>query len=354
MKSRMKLCSSLCTRIVAILLSAAIFTPALLAETASTRPTSRPAFHPSPSTSPSVSLPSVPKSIADLKAIERRVEETTKKVMPSVVGISIGGSQGSGVIISKDGYVLTAGHVSSAPGIEVTLVLADGRRVKAKTLGVNSQIDSGLIKIDEEGEWPAAELGKSGDLKQGQWVIALGHPGGYRKDRPPVLRLGRILVAGGVDSFLMTDCTLVGGDSGGPLFDLDGKVVGIHSRIGNSTFNNMHVPVDTFTQTWDRLASSEIWGGAGGRGPMLGVAGETLDGKGARLSAVTPGGPGAKAGLKEGDVITQFDGRPVRSIDLMAVLIARKRPGDVVAIEVLRDGKTVALKATLARRPKES
>src|SRR3954466_942030 len=119
-------------------------------------------------------------------------------------------------------------------------------------------------------------MGISGALHKAQWCIALGHPGGFKLGRTAPLRLGRILDLRG--TFITTDCTLVGGDSGGPLFDLDGKVIGIHSRIGASTLANIHVPVDTYTETWDRLAAAEAWGDRfafGPRGPLLGVVGET-------------------------------------------------------------------------------
>jgi Trypsin-like peptidase domain len=103
------------------------------------------------------------------------------------------------------------------------------------------------------------DMGKSGELAKGQWVIGIGHPGGFRPNRTPVVRVGRILHT---DSFVLrTDCTLVGGDSGGPLFDMQGRVIGIHSRIGGFAITeNMHVPVDTFRATWDKLAEGRSWG----------------------------------------------------------------------------------------------
>jgi serine protease Do len=334
--------------------------PASPASAAAEGPATRPASASSKVPTPAVAdksdlpaLPALPKSAADLKAIEARVSDITRKVMPAVVGIQAGGGQGSGVIITRDGYVLTAGHVSGNPGTEVTLTLADGRRVKGKSLGLNKKIDSGLIKITDEGDYPVAEIGKSGDLVKGQWVIALGHPGGYRRDRPPVLRLGKVLISNGVNDFVMTDCTLIGGDSGGPLFDLEGRIVGIHSRIGPSTLNNMHTPVDTYIQTWDRLAAGESWGDVlafmNRRGPILGIQGESLPGdEGAVVREVSPGGPAEKAGLKAGDVIRNFGGKPVRSMEELAQLIGQKRVDEEVAITVDRDGKAVELKARLA------
>src|SRR5262249_45555918 len=160
---------------------------------------------------------------------------------PAVVGIRLGQHQGSGIIVTKDGFVLTAGHVSGEPGKTATVIFPDGKELKAKTLGKNGGIDSGMMKIATEGEYPFVEMGKSDPIKKGDWVLAIGHPGGFRTNRTPVVRVGRVLQA--TSLFLRSDCTLVGGDSGGPLFDMRGQVVGIHSRIGDGSITaNIHVP----------------------------------------------------------------------------------------------------------------
>ncbi len=214
------------------------------------------ADEPQPKSAP---LKTVPENVDDLRAIEKRVQAVVAKVTPAVVGVRVGAAQGSGVIIDKDGTVLTAGHVSGLPGRDAQIILPDGKKLKAKTLGQNKGIDSGMLKITDEGDWPAVEMGKSSDLKPGQWVVAIGHPGGYRSNRTPVVRVGRILT---VNKFLIrTDCTLVGGDSGGPLFDMEGRVIGIHSRIGGAITENVHVPVDTYRETYAKLAKGESWGG---------------------------------------------------------------------------------------------
>jgi len=304
-------------------------------------------------------LADTPTTVEDLKALEARVAEITRKVLPAVVGVQAGSGQGSGVIVGTDGYVLTAGHVSGAPGRDISLILSDGKRVRAKSLGVNKKIDSGLIKINDGGaKYPHVKIGKSGSLKKGQWVLALGHPGGYQRSRPPVLRLGRVLMVNGSDNFVMTDCTLVGGDSGGPLFDLDGNVVAIHSRIGPSTLNNLHTPADTYVETWDRLAQGDSWGETLAfltpRGPFLGISGEAQgDEPGALIASVTPGGPAQRAGVRAGDLIVGFEGKPVASLDELAKAISRKSVGDEVAIELMRDGKKVSLTTKLTRRPRE-
>src|SRR5205814_1487472 len=127
--------------------------------------------------------------------------------------------------------------------------------------------------------------------------------------RKPVVRVGRIL--SNKSGVMTTDCTLVGGDSGGPLFDMEGKVIGIHSRIGGSLTANMHVPVNTYRDTWDRLAKGEEWGSlfvTGG--PYIGVQG-VPESDVAKIAEVLADGPAAKAGIKTGDVIVKFDGKEI-------------------------------------------
>ncbi len=122
----------------------------------------------------------LPENVQDLRAIQDRVKKVAAKVMPCVVGIRIGYAAGSGVLI-KDGYVLTAGHISGDPDRDVAVILPDGRRVKGKTLGSNVALDSGLIRITDKGDWPFVEMGDDSKLKEGAWCLALGHPEGYRR-----------------------------------------------------------------------------------------------------------------------------------------------------------------------------
>jgi serine protease Do len=197
-----------------------------------------------------------PKTIDELKAFEQQVEKIVAQVSPSTVGLQIGGGRGSGVIVSEDGLVMTAGHVVTRPNMRVTITFSDGKTAVGRTLGRDVPDDAGLIRITTPGKWPYAELGQSGGLKEGTWCLALGHPGGYQAGRPPVVRLGRILR--NVEDALQTDCTLISGDSGGPLFDLEGKVIGIHTSIGESTDLNLHIPVDIFRDNWNRLLRGEM------------------------------------------------------------------------------------------------
>ncbi|MFN4242306.1 MAG: S1C family serine protease [Tepidisphaerales bacterium] len=289
-----------------------------------------------------VPLPGAVDSLESLRALERVVENVSQRVIPATVALQINASSGSGVIVSPDGWVLTAGHVSDRAGLPVTVILHDGRRVRGVTLGANKGVDSGLIRILDEGPWPYAPMGTSAELQRGQWLLAVGHPGGYRVGRSPVVRLGRLVSVARDQNTLVTDNTLVGGDSGGPLFDLYGRVVGIHSRIGQQVTTNMHVPVDAYVRDWERIAQGDVWGSLGprmpqARLPFLGIQYEAEE-QGLRLQAVTPGGPSERAGLRAGDVILRIDNEEMKSQQDVIRLLSRRAPGQVVQVEVRREG----------------
>src|SRR5688572_12721069 len=175
-------------------------------------------------------------------------------------------------------------------------------------------MDAGLMKITLPGEYPFAEMGNSTRLKDGQWCVAMGHPGGYQEDRGVVLRLGRITFLG--NDAITTDCTLVGGDSGGPLFDMDGHVIGINSRIAGPLTANMHVPVSAFKESWDRLTKGEAWGHLPGHSPYLGVTGKKST-QGAEIASVKSNSPAERAGLKSGDVVIRFDDKEIADFEAL-------------------------------------
>jgi serine protease Do len=182
----------------------------------------------------------------------------------ATVGIVIpGGSMGSGVIINEDGLVLTAAHVLPEAGGDIVIVLHDGRQVPGKALGVNRKVDSGMAQITEpmeEGEsLPFAPIAEADTMWEGDWCIAFGHGGGVQTDRPAYMRLGRVLHVTSSTKpirWLTTDCTVISGDSGGPLFDLEGHVIGIHSNIGMNVLVNRHVPISAYHAQWDGLAEA--------------------------------------------------------------------------------------------------
>jgi serine protease Do len=205
-------------------------------------------------------------TVTVLKRVEAKSRAVASRVLGATVGVinlSLAGNgrlgEGSGVVVSEDGLVLTVGHVIAQPGCELTVVFPDGRRAAAKALGANFARDSGLAKITEPGKWPHVEMGHSDDIRPGAWCMALGHPGGIQQGRTPPIRLGRVLNSGKDAKFLVTDATIISGDSGGPLFDLDGRVIGIHSNIGRHVDQNQHVPIDAFREQWtDLLAGKAI------------------------------------------------------------------------------------------------
>jgi len=287
-----------------------------------------------------------PETLDDLRAIQEQTKKVLKRVMACTVGLQVRGAAGSGVIVSEDGTVLTAGHVVGEANQDCRVILPDGRVVKGKTLGANRTIDSGMIKITDSGPWPFVELGTSKDLTLGEWVLAIGHPGGYRQGRSPVVRVGRISQAG--DRLIQTDCTLVGGDSGGPLFDMQGKLIGIHSRIAPSITQNIHVPVDTYRDTWERLAKAEVWGRGFGGGEV-GYLGIMCEGDTCKITKVTPGSPAEKAGLQAGDVVLRFDEKDVKSWNALGDLIFGKKAGQEVAVEVRRGSEELTVRVKMGR-----
>lgn len=290
----------------------------------------------------------VPQSLDELRMIERRVRELAERVLPATVSVQAGSASGSGVVVSKDGYVLTAGHVGVSPGRQVLVIFPDGKRVQGITLGINTRMDSGLIKITEEGEWPHVEMAASFDLKPGAWCLATGHPGGFDRNRPGVVRLGRIIRSD--STVIQTDCTLVGGDSGGPLFDMDGRVIGIHSRIANPTAANFHVPIDTYQLTWDRLVKGDAWGTPDPGGPFLGVNG-TDHPKGCRLTQVMEGTPAWEAGLRPGDVVIRAGGESFEGYAAFVEIIGRTRPGDTLNVQIERGNGKAMLPVVVGARP---
>ena len=290
-----------------------------------------------------------PTSIDQIELVQEHVQTLAEKVQKTVVGIGVGAAQGSGVIISRDGYVLTAAHVSGQAGRNAVIFLSDGRRIPARTLGLNRTFDAGLMKIAvedwEEQNWPHADMGVSNDIELGEWVMAVGHPGGFQVDRNPVVRLGRIVHT--YEDVLTSDCTLIGGDSGGPLFSMDGRVVGIHSRIGPELSHNVHAPIDSFKEGWERMTNQEQWGNTPGA-PLIGVTGGQND-DAAEIESIMPGSPAALAGIKKGDIIIRFAGKDITTFDSLVNVVAVHRPGEKVIVNILRNKKELEIELTIGR-----
>ena len=269
--------------------------------------------------------------------------------------------EGSGFVISSDGYVLTNNHVVENAD-KITARFADGREVRATVVGTDPATDIALIKLDGHETWPHVDLGSSKDLRVGDWVVAIGNPLGLgiTVTAGIVSGTGRVLGHDAYDDFIQTDAAINQGNSGGPLFDTQGRVVGMNTAIiqGANTVG-FAVPSDLIDDVLHDLRTD----GKVSRG-YLGVELQNMDvtlakamgageARGALVASVSAGTPAAKAGLQDGDVITSFAGTPVTDSSTLVRAVARHDPGEKVDLQVLRQGRTQTVKLTLAERPRD-
>lgn len=289
----------------------------------------------------------LPRSVEDLRQMQEHVTTLTPRLVECTVNLKVGRAQGSGVIVTPDGYVLTAAHVSGRPGRTITVITADGTEYEAETLGRNNALDASLIRITSDREdWPHCKMAEE-KCKPGDWSIVLGHPGGYDEQRGAVLRLGRVILRN--DWLVQTDCELVGGDSGGPLFNIRGEIIGVNTRIGESTDFNFHVPVETYRRDWDRMVAGEDF--QTHSGAYLGVSGEkNPDGPGLLITRVYRDDPADRAGVKEGDVLLTFHGQKVNDLSQLTEMVGEHMPGRRIRLELLRDGEPLDLTLRLGMR----
>jgi S1-C subfamily serine protease len=300
---------------------------------------------------PAIFAGGVPATLDELKAMQQHVQTLSERVLAASVGVQVGAAQGSGVIVSPEGFVLTAAHVIGSSGRIAQIHLPDGQRVVARTLGTFRTLDAGLLKLESTPgstqRWPYIPMGESKSIALGQWCLATGHPGGIQNGRQPSVRLGRILAINPANA-LSSDCTLIGGDSGGPLFDMQGKVIGIHSRIGGSITANLHVPISAFHENWERLERGDNWGYIPGNRPFIGVQGVN-DSAVCRLSRVFPNSPAEKAGLQVDDVVQTFGGKQVSDFASLRSYVEDQEPGAKVAIEVQRGNQRLVFEVQIGR-----
>ncbi|MDP0491009.1 MAG: trypsin-like peptidase domain-containing protein [Verrucomicrobiota bacterium JB023] len=294
----------------------------------------------------------------DLRALEAAVIDVTEKAEETIVAIMADelGSTGSGVVVSAAGLVLTAGHVvtdvegSGAAVEEVTVLFEDGEERRAKVLGVNRQRDMAMLKLIGEGPWAFSAPGNSAVLRPGDWVVALGHPMGYDPLRPAPVRFGRV-ISKNQDFFFSSDCVLFGGDSGGPLFDLEGRVVGIHSWIGEDVQTNTHAGISGALKDWDDLKAGERWGtlmpppslqeGDAVLGVMYDQNQEAVV-----LDMVLADSPAEDAGLRAGDVILRVDKFRISGANF-GTYLRQKRAGDEIVLEVRRGREELFVRVEL-------
>jgi serine protease Do len=263
---------------------------------------------------------------------------------------------GSGFVISADGYLLTNAHVVEGAD-EITVTLHDKREFKAKLLGADRRTDVALLKIDATG-LPAARIGDSNKIRVGEWVIAIGSPFGLENTVTAGIVSAKGRETGEYLPFIQTDVAVNPGNSGGPLINMRGEVIGINSQIfttsGAFAGISFAIPIDEAMSVQEQLRTS----GRVIRG-RIGVGIETVSRdvaeaiglgtpRGALVNTVEKDAPAAKAGIEAGDVIVRFDGKPIeRSTDLPRI-VGGTRPGSTVNMTVFRKGQQRDVKVTVA------
>jgi serine protease Do len=282
-----------------------------------------------------------------------------------------GGSLGSGFLISPDGYVVTNNHVISpartgATVEEITVTLADRREYRARIVGRDELADLALLKINASG-LPFVNFGDSTHARVGDWVLAIGNPFGLGGTVTAgiVSALHRNLPGGGVyDRYIQTDASINMGNSGGPMFDLNGNVIGINTALYSPTGGNIGIgfaiPAEQARPVIDALRR----GAHVSRG-YIGVSLQTLDddiatslglpkNQGELIRDVTPGGPAARAGVHQGDVVVAVNGQAVTPDQTLAYLVSQQPVGSRVPIQLIRGGQRQTVTITIGERPSEA
>jgi serine protease Do len=256
---------------------------------------------------------------------------------------------GSGFVISKDGYILTNAHVVRGSN-DIVVKLTDRREFPARLIGLDDRTDVAVIKIEAK-DLPTVRLGDPSKLRPGQWVVAIGSPFGMDNSVTAgiVSATSRTLPNERYLPFIQTDAAVNPGNSGGPLFNLEGEVVGINSQIYSQSGGYMGlsfaIPIDMANDVREQLVKS----GRVTRG-MIGIQIQPMDADlaesfgldrphGALVGKLTPGGPAEKAGIKTGDVILSVDGKAIENDKTLPAIVSAIRPGNNTELEIWRDSK---------------
>jgi serine protease Do len=264
---------------------------------------------------------------------------------------------GSGFIVSPDGLIITNAHVVAGAS-EVTVKLTDKREFKAKIVGADPQTDIAVLRIDAQ-DLPTVKLGEAKDVRVGEWVAAIGSPYGFENTVTAgiVSATARALPDGTYVPFIQTDVAVNPGNSGGPLFNLKGEVIGVNAQIYSGTGGyqglSFAIPVDVATKVMDQLVQhgkvtrGRIGVTIQGMSQPLAESFGLKQPAGALVSAVDKDGPAGKAGIETGDVILKVDGRVLANSSELPVAIADIKPGATAKIEVWRKGAARELTVTV-------
>ncbi len=273
-------------------------------------------------------------------------------------------SLGSGFIIDEAGIIVTNNHVIKGADT-ITVTLHDGTSLPAKLLGADSRMDLAVLQVDAGHKLPAVDWGDSDKARIGDWVMAIGNPFGLGGTVTTgiVSARGRDIHEGPYDNFIQTDAPINMGNSGGPLFDMDGDVIGINTAIyspsGGSIGIGFSIPANAA-----RVVVDQLWHYGHARRGYLGITiqdvskdiAESLglkDAGGAMVAGLVKGAPGDKAGLKTGDVILSFDGKPVADSHSLPRMVAATEIGKSVPIEIWRGSAKQTVQAVVAELPEE-
>ena len=282
-----------------------------------------------------------------------------------------GASLGSGFLISPDGYVVTNNHVIS-PGAQgatvdsITVTLSNHKEYTAKVIGKDQDSDLALLKIDASG-LPFVKFGDSAGARVGDWVVAIGEPFGLGGTVTAgiISSINRVTGQGGAyDRFIQTDASINQGNSGGPMFDMNGNVIGINSQIFSQSGGNIGIGFAIPAATAKPIIQTFMKGGTISRG-YIGVqlqgGGPINDdtaaalglakGQGELINDVTAGGPAAKAGVRAGDVVTKVNGQNVTAEQSLSYLVSNVKPGATARLDIMRNGKPVVANVSVVPRP---
>jgi len=268
---------------------------------------------------------------------------------------------GSGVIVTKDGYLLTNNHVVDNAD-EVKVALSDGREFTAKVIGKDPKSDIAVIKIDAK-DLPAIDIADSDNIEVGEVVLAIGNPFGVGETVTTgiVSAKGRGSLGLDYEDMIQTDAAINPGNSGGPLVDADGRLIGINTAILSHSGGNQGIGFAVPSNIARSVMESLVKEGRVVRGfmgvniqditPALAKEFDVKESKGALVSGVSPKSPAEKAGLQNGDVITEFNGKAVSDSRHLKLQVAQTTPGTTVPVKIVRDGKTKTVDVTLKELP---
>jgi S1-C subfamily serine protease len=267
-------------------------------------------------------------------------------------------AEGSGFIISDEGYILTNNHVIEGGG-PITVEHVDGHSYTAEVVGTDSRDDIALLKVEPQEDFSVAVLGDSDKMEPGDWVMAMGNPLGfdYSATVGVVSGKGRQLPSSNFRDFIQTDAAIYPGNSGGPLVNLAGEVIGINTAVIPDTNLGFAVPINTVKEILPQLLES---GGVtrGYLGVTIADVSEVLEppegvDEGAVVDTVHEDSPAAGAGIQAGDVIVAVDGQPVDGADTLTTIITGTAPETETTITVIRDGESLDLEVTLEALPSD-